>query len=65
MNLVSRSIMVPELFHFEHAQVHVIIAEDWLVFPNYFICTGIELCSANSFSLSSLNSLSVLCIPEK
>ena len=32
MDLVSRSIMVPVLFHFEHAQ-------DWL------FGTGIELCS--------------------
>ena len=46
MNLVSRSIMVSELFHFEHEQVHVIIAERLVSFPNYFLCTGIELCSA-------------------
>ena len=44
MNLTSRSIVVPELFHREHAQVGILLT-DWLVFSN-FLCTAIELCSA-------------------
>ena len=44
MNLASRSIVVPELFHREHAQVGLLLT-DWLVFSKFF-CTRIELCSA-------------------
>ena len=49
MNLASRSIVVPELFHHEHAQVGLLL-KDWLVFP-YFLGTGIELCKSPAHSV--------------
>ena len=41
---LNESIVVPELFHREHAQVGLLLT-DWLVFSN-FLCTGIELCKS-------------------
>ena len=41
MNLGSRSIVIPELLHFQHVQV---LKERYVDFPE-FLSAGIELCS--------------------
>ena len=61
MNLASRSIVVPELFHHEHAQVGLLL-RDWLVF---FLIFFVPEQNCANLPIQSLDSLSVLCLPEK